>query len=113
MFTDAFQFTQSAKQPAGNRPDQDTSFRELHSRLAPDAGGCAPLDDRAGTRTSQVLDKSHLVQSDQLAPRTFGFGHAVDGRAVVSRHIRHTPTVLGWIDFDFRRNPGGGKRLSE
>src|SRR5207249_12028287 len=65
------------------------------------------------TRTSQVLCESHLVQSDQLAPRPFGFGLAVDRRAVFSRHIRHAPTVPGWIDFDFRRYLRRGQRFSE
>src|SRR2546430_2710021 len=60
-----------------------------------------------------MLCESHLVQSDQLAPRAFGFGPAVDRRAVFSRHIRHAPTVPGWIDFDFRRDLRRGKRFSE
>src|SRR5437867_6131007 len=69
------------------------------------------LNVRFGSLT--VRSKSHLVQSDQLAPRAFGFGPAVDRRAVFSRHIRHAPTVPGWIDFDFRRNLRRGKRFSE
>src|SRR3989442_12529687 len=75
---------------------------------------CFEIDrHHRATRTSRGLGKSPLVQSDQLALRAFGFGHALDRRTVVSRHIRHTPTVPGWIDFDFRRNPRRGKRLSE
>src|SRR3989442_6689230 len=60
-----------------------------------------------------VLGKSRLVQNDQLAPRPFRFGLAVDRHTVFSRHIRHTPTMLGWIDLDFRRSLRRGKRLSE
>src|SRR5229473_1486596 len=60
---------------------------------------------RAGDR----LGESRSIQGDKFSPSTLGFDLVIDRRAIADGHIRHAPSMLGWIHFNFGHDLGGRK----
>src|SRR5216684_3758810 len=62
---------------------------------------------RAGDR----LGESGSIQGDKFSPGTLSFDPVIDRRAIADGHIRHAPSMLGWIHFNFGYYLGGRKDL--
>src|ERR1700688_5279663 len=76
--------------------------------------GSAPFRARGGGENGrEELSEARLVQSDEMPPGPLGVGGTVDRAGVVGGHVRDAPTVLGRIDFNFRRNVRGSERLAQ
>src|SRR5215471_3118986 len=56
------------------------------------------------------LRESGLIEGQQLAPRAFRVGLAVDRHACRRRHVAHAPAVLSGIDLDLGGHLGGFER---
>src|SRR5438445_1802074 len=63
------------------------------------------IRDSSGDR----LGESHSIQGDKFSPGTLSFDLVIDRRAISGGHIRHAPSMLGWIHFNFGYYFGGGK----
>src|SRR6266853_6036435 len=55
------------------------------------------------------LGESRSIQGDKFSPGTLGFDLVIDRRAIADGHIRHAPSMLSWIHFNFGYNLGGRK----
>src|SRR6266404_9377359 len=55
------------------------------------------------------LGESRSIQGDKFSPGTLSFDLVINRRTIAHGHIRHAPSMLGWIHFNFGYHLGGGK----